>query len=82
MILGVSFDSVEENRAFAEKFSFPYQLLSDTDRAIGVAYGAAASADSGAAKRISYLIGPDGVIVEAWASVDVKNHAGDVLGKL
>lgn len=82
MILGVSFDSVEENRAFADKFAFPYQLLSDPGRAIGLAYGAADSADAGFAKRISYLIGPDGSIQEAWAKVDVKTHAADVLAKL
>jgi len=82
VILGMSFDSVEENRAFAEKLAFPYKLLSDPGRAIGLGYGAADSADAGFAKRISYLIGADGVIVEVWASVDVKSHAQDVLAKL
>jgi peroxiredoxin Q/BCP len=44
-VLGVSFDSVEENRAFTEKCDFPYALLCDTDRAIGLAYSAARTAD-------------------------------------
>jgi len=38
-ILGVSFDTVQENKQFAEKFKFPYPLLSDTTRAMGVQYG-------------------------------------------
>ena len=37
----MSFDSVEENCAFAEKFDFNYSLLSDTTRTMSVAYGAA-----------------------------------------
>ena len=57
VIFGVSFDDVKENRAFAEKFGFPYQLLSDTEREIGLAYGACKTEEY--AKQISYLIGPE-----------------------
>jgi peroxiredoxin Q/BCP len=80
--LGVSFDTVEENRAFAEKFSFPFLLLCDTDRAIGMAYGACAAPDAGAARRISYLIGPSGAIEQVWAKVDAKAHPEQVLDLL
>ena len=38
MILGVSFDPVDANRAFAEKFDFNFPLLSDTSKAMGIAY--------------------------------------------
>ncbi len=31
-ILGASFDTPEENKAFAEKFDFPFPLLCDTKR--------------------------------------------------
>ena len=81
-ILGVSFDTVEENRAFAEKFDFPYPLLCDTERAIGVAYGAAESADASHAKRISYLIDPEGVIAEVYGDVKPADHPGQVLEAL
>ena len=33
-ILGCSFDTVDENAAFAEKFDLPYSLLCDVDREI------------------------------------------------
>ncbi len=79
MILGVSFDGVAANRAFAEKFDFPYQLLCDTDRAIGVAYGAADDVKAATARRISYLIDPSGNVKHVWPKVDVKIHADDVL---
>ena len=61
-ILGVSFDTVEENKHFAEKFKFPYPLLSDTSREMGVKYGAAESTAGGNAKRVAYVIGPDGKV--------------------
>src|SRR6267154_2333424 len=34
VILGVSFDTIEENAAFAAKMQFPYRLLCDTGRAM------------------------------------------------
>ena len=79
MILGASFDSVQENAAFAKKFDFPYRLLCDTKRQIGMAYGACDSADAGSAKRISYVIGPDGMIRHAFPKVDARKHPQEVL---
>lgn len=78
MILGASFDTVEENAAFAEKFSFPFQLLCDTSRDLGRAYGAEVEG-KGFPKRISYLIGPDQTVVKAYESVNVSEHPGQVL---
>lgn len=84
-ILGVSFDTVDENRAFAEKFSFPYKLLCDTDRAVGLAYGACDEPGAGFAKRISYLIDPEGKIKQSWGTtskLDVAKHADEVLREI
>ena len=78
-ILGVSFDTVEENAAFAKKFDFNFPLLSDTERAIGLAYGACDSADAQYASRISYLIDGAGRIVKAYPEVDVKAHPEEIL---
>ena len=78
----MSFDTVDENRAFAEKFEFPFLLLCDTDRKIGLAYGATEDPSAFAAKRISYVIGPDGKIKAVWGKVDTKKHAEDVLEKI
>ena len=64
-VLGVSFDSIEENRAFAEKFDFPFPLLCDVNRELGVAYGAADDPSAGFAKRISYVIDEQGRIQAA-----------------
>ena len=73
---------MKENAAFAGKFGFPYPLLCDTERAIGLAYGACDSASAGSAKRISYLIGPDGTVRKAYPKVDARTHPETVLKDL
>lgn len=82
MILGVSFDPPEENRAFAEKFEFPFLLLSDPDHEIGLAYHAARDPDQATANRITYLIDPEGKIAKAYAKVDVQTHPAEVLADI
>jgi len=81
-ILGVSFDTVAENKHFAEKFKFPYPLLSDPTRAMGVQYGAADSGESKNAKRVAYVIGPDGRIRNVFAKANTASFAADVLALL
>lgn len=81
-VLGVSFDTVEENRAFAEKFSFPFRLLCDTERAMGMAYGAADAPDQGYAKRISYVLDEQGRVLHAYPKVKPDAHLDEVLGDL
>jgi peroxiredoxin Q/BCP len=81
-VLGVSFDSVEDNAKFAQKFDFPFPLLCDTDRAIGIAYGAAESPRDEYAKRIAYVIDENGRIAEAHAKVDARNYPREQLKTL
>jgi thioredoxin-dependent peroxiredoxin len=78
-ILGVSFDTAAENAAFAEKFDYPFPLLCDTKREIGLAYGACDAPDAETARRISYWIGPDGRIRRAYGSVAPAEHPRQVL---
>jgi peroxiredoxin Q/BCP len=81
-VFGVSFDSVDDNAKFAEKFRFNFPLLCDTGRAIGMAYGACDEPQAGTARRISYLIGPDGRIRSAYARVKPAEHPQEVLKDL
>jgi peroxiredoxin Q/BCP len=83
-VLGISFDTPAENKAFREKFDFPFRLLSDADEQVGVAYG---TRDPGTdkvhfAKRHAYLIDPEGVIRKAYNVKDVNAFAGEVLADL
>jgi len=81
-VLGVSFDTPAENAAFVKKFSFPFPLLCDVKREIGVAYGAAPDKNAKYAERISYVIGPDGKIEQAIGKVQAKSHPTELLGTL
>lgn len=65
---------MEENRRFAEKYNFPFPLLCDTEKKIGVAYGAADSGKDEYARRIAYVIDENGVIAQAHAKVDAAAY--------
>ncbi|MFQ5450037.1 MAG: peroxiredoxin [Nitrospinaceae bacterium] len=82
VILGVSLDGETDNKAFAEKYSFPFQLLCDVNREISLAYHAVKSAEDSYASRITYVIDENGKILEAIESVDTKSHAGDLCSRL
>lgn len=83
-ILGISFDAPEANKAFREKYDFPFRLLSDYDEQVGVTYQ---TRDPGTdkvsfSKRYSYLIDPEGVIRKSYEVSDVPIHPAEVLADL
>jgi peroxiredoxin len=80
-VLGASFDSVDKNCAFAQKFGYPYKLISDPTKSLA-SYDAIDPADPDWPRRISYLIGRDRRIVKAYADVDPLTHADDILDDL
>jgi peroxiredoxin len=80
-VLGASFDPIAANKAFCDKFAYPYKLLSFSKDA-GKAWGAFDPTDEDYPLRISYLIGPEGRIVKAYAEVDVAAHPAQVLADL
>jgi peroxiredoxin Q/BCP len=79
VVLGASFNSVEQNAAFAKKFDFNFPLLCDTGRTLGMAYGACDSLTAGHAKRISVLIDEQGKIARVYDTVNPREHPAQVL---
>ena len=73
---------MDKNAAFARKFNYNFPLLCDTTRQIGLAYGACDDPNAGSAKRISYLIGPDGKVKKAYPKVNPATHPDEVLQDL
>lgn len=76
-IIGVSADSMENHRSFAEQHNLPFPLISDADgewtRAFGVpTYGPSVT------KRVSFLV-HDGSIARIYPGVDPGVHAVQVL---
>lgn len=85
VLLGISFDTPEDNAAFAEQFGFPFRLLSDSDRGVSATYGAQRPTDHPYAdwpRRISYLIDPSGSVRRAYVVEDVANHPQELLDDL
>ena len=72
----------EANRAFAEKFGYTFPLLCDTERKVGLAYGACEGRQDAYARRYTYVIGPDGTIEQAIETKDPEGQAAALLPSL
>ena len=84
-MLGASFDTPAENKAFAGAQGFDYLLLSDVDKAVGTAYDVLRPPDDpfpDFPKRIAYLIDPEGTIRRSYEVTDTAGFAGMVLADL
>ena len=79
--MGVSADKPEVQQRFIDKFELTFPMLSDTDKSIIDAYGAREVLGV-AAKRKTFLIGPDGRIAHVWPKVKVEGHADDVVAAI
>ena len=80
-MLGISFDTIAENREFAQKQKFPFPLLCDVDRKVGLAYKACDDAKDAYPRRITYVIGKDGRIEQAIATQDPGAQAAAILAR-
>ena len=78
-VVGVSFDSPEDNAAFARRHEFGFPLLSDADHAVAVAYGACMGIDARYPERVSFLIDEQGLIERVYDQVDPRDHPARVL---
>jgi peroxiredoxin Q/BCP len=76
-VIGVSLDTDESHRAFADKYKLNFALLSDKDGAIAAKFGVPVSGQY--ASRVSFLIGPDGKVKKVYPTVDPIIHADEVL---
>lgn len=74
VVLGVSADSVESHKKFAEKYELPFTLLADKNKECISAYGVT--------RRSSFLINPEGLIIKVYESVKPELHIEEVLRDL
>lgn len=82
-VVGISVDSVDDQRAFSDKYRLPFPILSDLGGETSAAYGVLR--DLGAtsiAQRETFLLDPDGVIVKHYERVDPDTHTQDVIADL
>jgi thioredoxin-dependent peroxiredoxin len=75
-IFAVSRDTEASHKGFREHFKLPFPMVADPSGAVQKAYRVPGDV---VAKRVSFLVGPDGKIARVWPSVDPVVHAGEVL---
>lgn len=83
-ILGVSKDSQTSHKKFIEKYELPFHLISDSGLEILKAYEAWGLKKnygkvSEGTIRTTYVIDENGVIVDAIAKVNTKEHSSQII---
>lgn len=83
-VVGVSPDDTESHGAFARHHHLDFPLIADPDKSILKAYGAWGDKSLygrlvTGVKRTTFLIGPDGTIVDVIKRPDVRNHADQII---
>lgn len=82
-VIGVSLDSVESHRAFADNHQLPFDLLADVNGETASSYGALTDFKFFKfAKRHSFIINPEGIIERIYRDVNPKTHVREVLSTL
>lgn len=83
-IVGISRDSLKSHENFKAKFSFPFELLSDTDELacnlfdvikMKNMYGKQVRG----IERSTFVIDKNGVLIKEWRKVKVNGHVEEVL---
>jgi len=75
-VVGVSTDSVQSHRAFAEKHRLPFTLLADTGGDLARAFGVL---KDGIAQRATFVLDRDGRVARSFYEVSPRGHAQQVL---
>ena len=83
-VLGVSRDSAVSHQRFIEKNNLPFHLIADTDLTILKSYEAWGEKKmygktTEGTLRTTYVIDEKGIIIDAIAKVDTKNHTAQIL---
>ena len=84
VVVGCSRDSVKSHEGFKAKMEFPFELIADADEALCKQFDVIKMKNMYGKKvrgieRSTFLIGPDGKLVQEWRGVKVPGHAQAVL---
>lgn len=79
-VIGVSVDSVESQKSFSEKCQLPFPLVADHDKSIARQYGVLGLL--GVAKRVTFVLDPQGKVVERVDGMMPGHHVERALARL
>jgi peroxiredoxin Q/BCP len=83
-IFGISRDSLKSHENFKAKFSFPFELLSDTEELACGIFGVIKMKNMygkqvRGIERSTFVIDKNGVLIREWRAVKVDGHVPEVL---
>lgn len=83
-IVGVSADTVEKQKKFAEKYNLPFPLIADVNKEVIKAYDAWGTKkmygkEYEGIMRTTYVIDENGTIEKVFPKVKTKDHATQIL---
>ena len=82
VVVGVSVDSTGSHKEFCAKEGLSFKLLSDQDKKVVAQYGSMADyMGVKIAKRNTFLIDPQGKIVQVWTGVKPSEHSAAGSGR-
>ena len=87
VVLGISRDTVKDQKKFKDKYNLPYDLLADHDMELINRYDLIKPKNMygklvKGVKRTTYLIGPDQRLLHIFEEVKPEGHAEEVLALL
>jgi len=83
-IFGVSRDSLKSHENFKAKFTFPFELLADTEELACALFGVMKMKNMygkqvRGIERSTFIIDTNGTLIKEWRGVKVEGHATEVL---
>jgi len=86
-VIGVSKDSMKSHARFTEKQGLTFPLVSDVDEAFCKAFDVIQlkknyGKEYMGIERSTFIVNPEGVVMDAWRKVRVKDHVATVLARL
>ncbi|MCI4322837.1 MAG: peroxiredoxin [Thermoplasmata archaeon] len=79
-VIGISVDSIEEQKRFAENCHLPFPLVADHDKSIARQYGVLGFL--GIAQRVTFFLDADGKVVERVEGLLPTRHVQRALERL
>lgn len=83
-IFGISRDTLKSHENFKAKFTFPFELLSDEEEKACELFNVIKMKNMygkqvRGIERSTFVIDPDGKLIQAWRGVKVEGHVKEVL---
>jgi peroxiredoxin Q/BCP len=83
-IFGISRDSIKSHENFKAKFTFPFELLSDSEELACSLFGVIKMKNMygkqvRGIERSTFVIDKNGILIKEWRGVKVEGHVAEVL---